>query len=131
MPRGVHAILRAVHSINETAGFFGWTAIVKLSYEMGNLLGEQQSGGLAIQQQIVDTLLAATDIIRERMDHVKLADQRDRSANQPAIDSIRVQISLLNAMFNLVSVMVLGRNQLLRLLGSLSENHSRPAFGTG
>lgn len=61
----INRIFRAAHSIKGTASFFGLDKIVQLSHVIENLFGEFREHRLKASSDMIDTLLAATDMLKE------------------------------------------------------------------
>jgi two-component system chemotaxis sensor kinase CheA len=61
----INTIFRAVHSIKGTAGFFELKKIVELSHSMENLFGALRDQKVSVGKKMVDTLLTATDLLKE------------------------------------------------------------------
>lgn len=61
----INRIFRAAHSIKGTAGFFGLDKIVQLSHVIESLFGEFREHRLKASSDMIDTLLAATDMLKE------------------------------------------------------------------
>src|SRR6266446_4386726 len=59
----VNKVFRAVHSIKGGAGFLGLDAIKELSHAMENLLNLMRNGALVPTPAIINTLLAAADVL--------------------------------------------------------------------
>ena len=65
----VNEIFRAAHSIKGTASFFALDTIVELSHIIENLFGEFREHRLQVNSKMIDTLLAATDVLKELIDN--------------------------------------------------------------
>lgn len=61
----VNEIFRAAHSIKGTAGFFGLNKIVELAHSIENLFGELREHRLKGSTEMMDALLAATDLLKK------------------------------------------------------------------
>lgn len=57
----VNTVFRAVHSIKGGAASFGFTALIKFSHLFEAVLADMRSGRLAIETDLVNTMLRATD----------------------------------------------------------------------
>jgi two-component system, chemotaxis family, sensor kinase CheA len=60
----IDGLFRAVHSIKGTAGFFGLKKVVDLSHTMESLFGAVKNQKIEVSKKMIDTLLAATDVLR-------------------------------------------------------------------
>ncbi|MDR3565036.1 MAG: chemotaxis protein CheW [Negativicutes bacterium] len=61
----LNEVFRAVHSIKGTAGFFEMSKLVELSHTIETLFGKLRDRALNVTPDMVDALLAATDILKE------------------------------------------------------------------
>ena len=59
----VNKVFRAVHSIKGGAGFLGLDAIKELAHAMENLLNLMRNGALVPTPAMINTLLAAADVL--------------------------------------------------------------------
>src|SRR5215831_5327980 len=59
----VNKVFRAVHSIKGGAGFLGLDAIKDLAHAMENLLNLMRNGALVPTPAMINTLLAAADVL--------------------------------------------------------------------
>jgi two-component system chemotaxis sensor kinase CheA len=67
----VNAIFRAAHTIKGSAGLFGLDHIVAFTHVAESVLDEVRSGGIAIDDALLATLLACGDHIRALLDAVE------------------------------------------------------------
>ncbi len=67
----VNTIFRAAHSIKGGAATFGFTAISDFTHGVETLLDQVRDGERAVDQALVDTLLAAVDCLREMLEAQK------------------------------------------------------------
>jgi len=65
----INGIFRAAHSIKGTASFFALDTIVELSHIIENIFGEFREHRLQVNSKMIDTLLAATDVLKELIDN--------------------------------------------------------------
>ena len=63
-PERLHAIFRAAHSVKGAAGTFGWTAIVRITHAMEDLLDRMRSDRLAVEPSLVNLLLSGVDELK-------------------------------------------------------------------
>jgi len=61
----INAVFRSVHSVKGGAGIFGFEDLVKFAHVFETVLDAIRSGRLAATQEIVDTLLQATDVLSD------------------------------------------------------------------
>ncbi len=61
----INAVFRSVHSIKGGAGIFGFEDLVKFAHVFETVLDGMRSGTLAATPDIVDTLLAANDVLSD------------------------------------------------------------------
>ncbi|MGB3806541.1 MAG: chemotaxis protein CheA [Erythrobacter sp.] len=76
----VNAIFRGVHSIKGGAGAFGYAKLQAFTHCFETLLAEVREGNVALEEELVDTMLLALDCLR---DHVEAA----RSGGTPPDDA--------------------------------------------
>ncbi len=81
----INGIFRAAHSIKGTAGFFALGKIVDLAHALENLFGEFREHRLQATADMTDTLLAATDALKEMLDDPAASDSRDIAGHVAAI----------------------------------------------
>ncbi len=85
----INAIFRAVHSIKGGAGAFGYVALQSFTHCFETLLADVREGTVALEPELVETLLLALDCLR---DHVEAA-----RSGMPAPDDVAIMESLTNA----------------------------------
>ncbi|MBF0310233.1 MAG: chemotaxis protein CheW [Magnetococcales bacterium] len=73
-PEIINRLFRGVHSIKGSAGFFGLTAITKLSHTMENLLGKVRENPQVASPEITDSLLAGLDKLKSMIDDVNSSE---------------------------------------------------------
>jgi two-component system, chemotaxis family, sensor kinase CheA len=61
----INAVFRSVHSIKGGAGIFGFEDLVKFAHVFETVLDGMRSGNLVATPDIVDTLLAANDVLSD------------------------------------------------------------------
>jgi two-component system chemotaxis sensor kinase CheA len=75
----VNKVYRAAHSIKGGAGFMGLTTIKNLTHEMENILGKIRSRELIPTTEIINTLLEASDTLRDLVKEVHNSNNVDVS----------------------------------------------------
>lgn len=63
----VNAIFRAMHTIKGVSGFMGFAQITQLSHKLENLLDALRSEEITFSADLIDILLAGSDILRAMM----------------------------------------------------------------
>lgn len=63
----VNAIFRAMHTIKGVSGFMGFTQITQLSHKLENLLDALRSNEMTFSADLIDILLAGSDMLRSMM----------------------------------------------------------------
>lgn len=101
-PERLHAIFRAAHSVKGAAGTFGWTAIVRITHAMEDLLDRMRSGRLAVAPPLVRLLLSGVDELKglmSRRDGGDVGDGGDDFANtlSPATSALVAEMKSLVA----------------------------------
>ena len=61
----INAVFRAVHSVKGGAGIFGFEALVNFAHVFETILDAIRSGDLARRTDMIDTLLAAGDVLAD------------------------------------------------------------------
>jgi two-component system chemotaxis sensor kinase CheA len=84
----VNKVYRAAHSIKGGAGFMGLTTIKNLTHEMENILGKIRSRELVPTTEIVNTLLEASDTLRDLVKDVHNSNDVDVSVNIDKLKAI-------------------------------------------
>lgn len=84
----VNKVYRAAHSIKGGAGFMGLTTIKNLTHEMENILGKIRSRELIPTTVIINTLLEASDTLRELVKDVHNSNDTDISQNISDLQAI-------------------------------------------
>ncbi|MBF0097304.1 MAG: response regulator [Magnetococcales bacterium] len=87
-PEIINSLFRGVHSIKGSAGFFGLTAISKLSHTMENLLGKVRDKSIEPTSEVSDSLLSALDKLKTMVHDVINSEAVDASAEVAAILAI-------------------------------------------
>ncbi len=84
----VNKVYRAAHSIKGGAGFMGLTTIKNLTHEMENILGRIRSRDLVPTTEIINTLLEASDTLRDLVKDVHNSNAVDISDNISRLQAI-------------------------------------------
>ncbi len=84
----VNKVYRAAHSIKGGAGFMGLTTIKNLTHEMENILGKIRSRELVPTTEIINTLLDASDTLRDLVKDVHNSNNVDISDNINRLQAI-------------------------------------------
>lgn len=63
----VNAIFRAMHTIKGVSGFMGFSQITQLSHKLENLLDALRSNEIVFSAELIDILLAGSDMLRAMM----------------------------------------------------------------
>jgi two-component system chemotaxis sensor kinase CheA len=61
----INSVFRAVHSVKGGAGIFGFEALVKFAHVLETLLDSLRRGSMTATSDIVDALLAASDVLAD------------------------------------------------------------------
>ncbi|MEG3638089.1 hybrid sensor histidine kinase/response regulator [Magnetococcus sp. PR-3] len=84
----INRLFRSVHSIKGSAGFFGLTAISKLSHIMENLLGKVREHAIEASPEVSDSLLSGLDKLQTMIDDVANSESVDATEQIKIIQSI-------------------------------------------
>ncbi|MEO5348242.1 MAG: response regulator [Magnetococcus sp. YQC-3] len=87
-PDIINSLFRGVHSIKGSAGFFGLTAISKLSHIMENLLGKVRDKSIVPTAEVSDSLLSGLDKLKNMVHDVVNSESVDVSAEVAVIQGI-------------------------------------------
>uniref|UniRef100_I2PZF4 Chemotaxis protein CheA n=1 Tax=Desulfovibrio sp. U5L TaxID=596152 RepID=I2PZF4_9BACT len=64
-------IFRPMHSLKGASGFLGLNAINLLAHKAENILDELRKGNIAVSAEIMDVILAATDLLRMMIENLE------------------------------------------------------------
>ncbi|MBF0177421.1 MAG: chemotaxis protein CheW [Magnetococcales bacterium] len=84
----INRLFRGVHSIKGSAGFFGLTAITKLSHTMENLLGKVRDDPNVASPAVTDSLLAGLDKLQTMIGDVSSSESVDASEQVANIQAL-------------------------------------------
>lgn len=84
----VNKVYRAAHSIKGGAGFMGLTNIKNLTHEMENILGKIRSREIVPTPPIVNTLLSASDTLKELMNDILNSNDKDIGQQIKALKAV-------------------------------------------
>ncbi len=84
----INGIFRAIHSIKGGFSFFGMNSIKNLSHVMENLMMKVRDGELAINSDIVDSLLGGLDKLNVMLDDINNSDNIDCSEEEKRITAL-------------------------------------------
>ncbi|SMF42100.1 chemotaxis protein CheA [Desulfovibrio gilichinskyi] len=77
----LNEIFRPMHSLKGASGFLGLNIINGLAHRAENVLDELRKGEIAVNSEIMDVILAATDSLRQ------LIDNLDENGNEGNVDT--------------------------------------------
>jgi two-component system, chemotaxis family, sensor kinase CheA len=77
----LNEIFRPMHSLKGASGFLGLNIINGLAHRAENVLDELRKGEIAVNSEIMDVILAATDSLRQ------LIDNLDENGNEGDVDT--------------------------------------------
>ncbi|MEH6824063.1 MAG: chemotaxis protein CheA [Motiliproteus sp.] len=66
----INSVFRAAHTIKGSAGLFGLDAIVSFTHEVENVLDQVRAGKVAIQEALIEVLLACRDHIEVLIEQI-------------------------------------------------------------
>lgn len=81
----INELFRAAHSIKGTASFFELDKIVQLAHTIENLFGELRGQELQVTGEMIDTLLAATDVLKELINNPGDSEKYDTTVSVQSI----------------------------------------------
>lgn len=79
----INSIFRAAHSIKGGSGTFGFIEIANFTHLMETLLDEVRDGHRLLSRDIVDTLLASCDCLRNWFDSLQAKESIDTEISRP------------------------------------------------
>lgn len=83
----INGIFRAAHSIKGTASFFELNKIVELAHVIEDVFGKLREQQLEVCSDMVDTLLAATDVLKELINNPANSGHYDTTDTVASINS--------------------------------------------
>ena len=133
----INKIFRAVHTVKGSASFLGFADMIKAVHDIENVLNNVRQGDIEINQETLDDLLNYLDLAKDILEKIRKDQEpgaegkkaapgaaggerkEDTGKTQPdskAEDekTVRVRVSKLNTLVNLVGELVLNRNQLVQ-----------------
>ena len=87
----LNEIFRPMHSLKGASGFLGLNRMNGLAHKAENILDELRKGTMAVTSEIMDTILAATDALRQMIDNLEATSTEgdvDTSAIIATLDAI-------------------------------------------
>lgn len=84
----VNKVFRAAHSIKGGAGFMGLDNIKELGHKMENILGMIRNREMVPTPEIVNSLLLASDALRNLINNVRSSNEMDISEQLDALTSV-------------------------------------------
>lgn len=84
----VNTVFRAIHSIKGAAGFMGLDTLGGLAHRAEEVLGRLRSKDLRPTSVVINTLLRATDRLKELIDEVENSNGQDVSQHTVALEDI-------------------------------------------
>jgi len=85
LPETIHTIFRAAHSLKGGASTFGFTDIAALTHRLETVLDELRTGQRLLDQGTINTLLAAVDKLRSRLQLAEQGALADSAAVQAIV----------------------------------------------
>ncbi len=84
----VNTVFRAIHSIKGAAGFMGLDTLGGLAHRAEEVLGRLRSSELRPTSVVINTLLRATDRLKELIDEIENSNGQDVSSHITALEDI-------------------------------------------
>ncbi len=84
----VNTVFRAIHSIKGAAGFMGLDTLGGLAHRAEEVLGRLRSSELRPTSVVINTLLRATDRLKELIDEIETSNGQDVSSHITALEDI-------------------------------------------
>jgi two-component system chemotaxis sensor kinase CheA len=81
-------IFRPMHSLKGASGFLGLNAINGLAHKAENILDELRKGNIAVTSEIMDVILAATDLLRTIIENLEQTGTEGAVDTAPTIARI-------------------------------------------
>jgi len=86
-------IFRPMHSLKGASGFLGLNAINGLAHKAENILDELRKGNLAVNPEIMDVILAATDLLRTMIENLEQTGAEGNVDTSAVIARIAAQLA--------------------------------------
>lgn len=67
----LNEIFRPMHSLKGASGFMGLNRMNRLAHKAENILDELRKGVMAVNSDIMDVILASTDVLRQMIDNLE------------------------------------------------------------
>jgi two-component system chemotaxis sensor kinase CheA len=93
----VNAIFRPFHTIKGVAGFLNLAQVQEMSHEMESLLEDLRSGRLTVSSDLIDTVLAGVDLLKEMLEDLRCASAEPRDHRELHLEPLKEKISALRA----------------------------------
>lgn len=87
-PDLVNRVFRAVHSIKGAAGFLGQETLESLAHREEEVLNRLRTGAIRPTNQVITTLLAATDRLKGLLDTIENSNGADISEHLTALETL-------------------------------------------
>ena len=85
-------IFRPMHSLKGASGFLGLNAINGLAHKAENILDELRKGNIPVNPEIMDVILAATDLLRTMIENLEQTGGEGDVDTAPVIARIAAQL---------------------------------------
>jgi two-component system chemotaxis sensor kinase CheA len=85
-------IFRPMHSLKGASGFLGLNAINGLAHKAENILDELRKGNIPVNPEIMDVILAATDLLRTMIENLEQTGGEGEVDTAPVIARIAAQL---------------------------------------
>lgn len=76
----INTIFRAAHSIKGGAGTFGFSRVSEFTHGLETLLDQMRNGERDVNQQAINTMLQAVDVLRDMLTAVQQGDEIDETS---------------------------------------------------
>ena len=84
----LNEIFRPMHSMKGASGFLGLNKINTLAHRAENVMDELRKGAMTVTPGIMDTILAATDALRQMIDSIESTGSEGNVETQHIIDAL-------------------------------------------
>jgi two-component system chemotaxis sensor kinase CheA len=74
----MNRIFRSIHTVKGSSSFLGFDLLVKVTHKTEDVLNRLRKGELAVTSEIMDVILAATDLVKLLVGDIKADEIQDR-----------------------------------------------------
>ncbi len=84
----LNEIFRPMHSLKGASGFLGLNKMNGLAHKAENILDELRKGTMSVNSEIMDIILATTDVLRQMIDNLEVSSTEGDIDTAPLIETL-------------------------------------------